>query len=404
MKKKGVLSVLLIVTTCVFAIDTGADQQPEKRVMNFLAVMNLNCGTVVNKENCAALTDIIIEELVRMKKYKVIDRANRDKILSEVGFQMTGCTDSSCTVEAGRILGVGKIVVGTITKIGETYLISLQLVNVETAEVEIATRETCQKCELDNLINTAANAARKLMGEEPAPSASTTQPPSQPQTPTVKPGEMVRVPAGEFIMGSDSGETDEKPVHRVYLDEYFIDKYEVTNEQYNQCVSAGSCSANGKFNSFTDPQQPVVGVDWNQADTYCKWAGKRLPTEAEWEKAARGTDGRTYPWGEGIDCSRANYGDCKHGKTKPVGSYPSGASPYGAMDMAGNVWEWCADWYGYYQNSPNRNPTGPGSGQSRVLRGGSWIATPDHLRSSDRVLTNPTSWNYFSGLRCVRTQ
>jgi formylglycine-generating enzyme required for sulfatase activity len=211
---------------------------------------------------------------------------------------------------------------------------------------------------------------------------------------------MVRVPAGEFTMGSDSGRAVEKSVHRVYLDEFYIDKYEVTNEQYGQCVSAGPCSPNSKYDGFTDPRQPVVGVDWNQATTYCSWAGKRLPTEAEWEKAARGTDGRTYPWGEGIDCSRANYGDCKHGKTKPVGSYPSGASPYGAMDMAGNVWEWVADWYdaNYYQSSPNRNPTG----QYRVLRGGSWDFNFRNVRTSLRFWVNPT-YRYLSfGFRCVR--
>ena len=205
-------------------------------------------------------------------------------------------------------------------------------------------------------------------------------------------------------MGSNSGDADEKPVHRVYLDEFFIDKYEVTNEQYNQCVSAGPCSPNNKYDGFTDPRQPVVGVDWNQASTFCSWAGKRLPTEAEWEKAARGTDGRTYPWGEGIDCSRANYGDCGHGKTKPVGTYPSGASPYGAMDMAGNVWEWVADWYDakYYQNSPNRNPTGPSSGLSRVLRGGGWYFSPLNLRVAYRLGLNPTDRGSNVGFRCVR--
>ena len=220
-----------------------------------------------------------------------------------------------------------------------------------------------------------------------------------------KGGEMVRVPAGEFIMGSESGNSKEKPVRRVYLDEFFIDKYEVTNEQYNQCVGAGLCSTNHKYEGFTDPQQPVVGVDWNQASAYCAWAGKRFPTEAEWEKAARGTEGWLYPWGEGIDCSRANYGDCKNGKTKNVGSYPSGASPYGAMDMAGNVWEWTADWYdaNYYKSSPNRNPTGPGSGQYRVLRGGSWRDLPTDLRASYRLWDYPGDRGKLFGFRCART-
>ena len=160
------------------------------------------------------------------------------------------------------------------------------------------------------------------------------------------------------------------------------------------------------FYGFTGPQHPVVGVDWEQADTYCKWAGKRLPTEAEWGKATRGSDGRTYPWGEIIDCSRANYDECKNRGTKPVGSYPSGVSPYGAMDMGGNVWEWVADWYdaNYYQKNNNRNPTGPFSGAYRVLRGGSWGAVPYYLQFTTRDWCGPGNRNEYGGFRCARTQ
>ncbi len=400
MKRKIVFSAFFI-TICLFLTGPGVGDQPEKRVMNFLAVMDLKCVKGIGKDNCVLLTNIVIEELVKVKKYTVIDRANRDKILGEVGFQQTGCVEGSCTVEAGRILGVGKIVIGSVNKLGETYFVTLQLVNVETAAVEIAEKSKCKNCKLDDLAETVANAARKLMGQAPLPTSSggTTTPSG------AKGGEMVKVPAGEFTMGSNSGGSDEKPVHRVYLDEFHIDKYEVTNEQYNQCVSAGPCSPNEKFGGFTDPKQPVVGVDWNQASTFCSWAGKRLPTEAEWEKAARGTDGRTYPWGEGIDCTKANYSKCGHKKTKPVGSYPSGASPYGAMDMAGNVWEWVADWYdaNYYNGNPNRNPTGPSSGKYRVLRGGSWIYDPNLLRSSDRNWYDPDYRLGTLGFRCART-
>ncbi len=207
-------------------------------------------------------------------------------------------------------------------------------------------------------------------------------------------------------MGSDNGNSDERPIHRVYLDEFYIDKYEVTNAQYNKCVSAGACGQNTKYDGFTDPQQPVVGVNWSQADTYCSWAGKRLPTEAEWEKAARETDERTYPWGEGIDCSKANYYKCGHKKTKPVGSYPSGAGPYGAMDMAGNVWEWCSDRYDekYYSKGPKRNPTGPASGKYRVLHGGSWNAYPNLLRSSNRTRNDPDNLSSSNGFRCAGTR
>ena len=160
---------------------------------------------------------------------------------------------------------------------------------------------------------------------------------------------MVSVPAGEFWMGCNEQADkrcnfDEKPYHKVYLDAYYIDKYEVTQSEYNECVTTDKCPANRKKDGFTGDRQPVIGVSWEDADTYCKWAGKRLPTEAEWEKAARGTDGRVYPWGNSFDPTRANYAGAL-GKTSEVGSYPSGASPYGALNMAGNVWEWVADWY-----------------------------------------------------------
>jgi len=228
------------------------------------------------------------------------------------------------------------------------------------------------------------------------------------------PMEYVDVPAGEFLMGSTVEQVAaygkectgcdysiEQPQHRVYLDTFQIGKFEVTNRQYMQCVRAGACTGNS-----TDPAKddhPVVSVAWFEADSFCRWNGGRLPTEAEWEKAARGTDGRIYPWGdESPTCDLANYTGC--GKdTKPVGSTPKGASVYGAQDMAGNVWEWVNDWYdgNYYQNSPQKNPTGPDSGEYRVLRGGSWDDESWDLRAASRVRYYPNFRLDFYGFRCV---
>jgi len=243
------------------------------------------------------------------------------------------------------------------------------------------------------------------------------------QTPTITPTpiimlrekdgmEMVYVPAGEFSMGSEEGDSDEKPAHVVSLDAYWIDKFEVSNDQYALCVADGTCSRPSSVKSYRRDSYygnpayddyPVVYVNWNQADAYCRWAGGRLPTEAEWEKAARATDERTYPWGDAAPtCSLANYAGCV-GDTSEVGSYPAGASPYGAMDMAGNVWEWVADWYdsGYYGKSSLQDPTGPASGSSRVLRGGSWLDAGNSVRSADRDGRNPADAYYNLGFRCV---
>jgi len=243
--------------------------------------------------------------------------------------------------------------------------------------------------------------------------------------------EEILIPAGNFQMGCDSlnlfesCSSDEQPLHTVYLDAYNIDKYEVTNARYQACVTDGGCTAPQYVNSSTrspyygDPtyaNYPVSHVTWYQADAFCKWAGKRLPTEAEWEKAARGNiDTRKYPWGNAAPtCATANFYDNVLGffcvfDTDQVGARPAGASPYGVMDMAGNVWEWVNDWYdgGYYSVSPVANPQGPATGSYRVLRGGSWgIGVVSDVRSALRGIKFPGFWNdpVSRGFRCVRSQ
>jgi formylglycine-generating enzyme required for sulfatase activity len=215
-------------------------------------------------------------------------------------------------------------------------------------------------------------------------------------SPLVSPGDvvdakgvvMVHVPAGKFTMGSDM-EDDEKPPHEVYLDAYYIDKYEVTNALYKTCVDTSICKLPIDVRHYNDPlyaNHPVVYVDWQMSQNFCEWRGARLPTEAEWEKAARGTDNRLYPWGDTANCEQANYANCI-GDTTEVGKYKSGASPYGAYDMAGNVWEYVADWYlsDYYQiiESNLFNPQGPNSGDRHVIRGGDWESTTS-IRSAYR--------------------
>ncbi|MFC2028635.1 SUMF1/EgtB/PvdO family nonheme iron enzyme, partial [Chloroflexota bacterium] len=258
---------------------------------------------------------------------------------------------------------------------------------------------------------------------------------------------MVFVPAGDFSMGSNSGEPDERPVHIVYLDAFWIDQTEVTRRMFALFVDdtgyiseaekrgwsytypPGSNSERKETNNMTwrnsvgttssDVDEPVIHVTWNDAQEYCSWAGKRLPTEAEWEKAARGVDSLQFPWGNSFNCHSGNFDSetvvddslIQGGSNcdpfpylAPVGSFPSGSSYYGVMDMAGNVWEFVADWYSqdYYSISPKNNPSGPISGKYRVLRGASW--------NSDILKGIRSTWRDYAlqeysidnvGFRCV---
>ena len=225
--------------------------------------------------------------------------------------------------------------------------------------------------------------------------------------------DMALIPAGYFTMGSNAGSGVERPPHRVWLDAYYIDKNEVTNHQYQEFVKATGHArpAFWEEDRFKAPSQPIVGVSWDDAVAYCGWAGKRLPAEAEWEKAARGgVEGRRFPWGDEGPTGKATFGqDENTGRPTPVGQYPPNG--YGLYDMAGNVWEWCADWYdqNYYRISPERNPKGPDRGQDRVIRGGSWIGSgmpemhDDVLRCAFRRRHPQDNGNDDFGFRCAKS-
>jgi hypothetical protein len=226
---------------------------------------------------------------------------------------------------------------------------------------------------------------------------------------------VVYVPAGEFVMGKDETETsNHSPVHNVTLDGYWIQQTEVTNAMYAFCVSLGVCTPptheTGKPNWYTDPvytNAPVVGVNWNQAETYCEWIDARLPSEAEWEKAARGTDGASYPWGEAEPtCDLLNFEDCLLTPAPEIiRTYPLGASPYNLADTAGNVFEWASDWYAndYYSSSPSSNPSGPSTGEERVVRGSSYLTPTDELNITLRNSLKPEQERADLGFRCVLT-
>ncbi len=266
--------------------------------------------------------------------------------------------------------------------------------------------------------------------DTPLPTATLTPKPTDTPRPTATPtpgigsiqvtpldgATMVFVPAGEFTMGSNDND-DEKPAHQVSLDAFWMDKHEVANALYKKCVDAGKCTAPSEKKSFTHEayygdarynNYPVIYVSWNDANAYCSWAGKRLPTEAEWEKAARGpssaNDRRIFPWGNTFDANLVNSSEGFRGDTVAVDSFPNGASGYGVLNLAGNVWEWVADWYdpNYYANAPRNNPKGPSAGQQRVLRGGAWFFNQLSVRTSLRYSYLPGAGSYLVGFRCVQ--
>jgi len=324
------------------------------------------------------------------------------------------------------------------------------VVQTAIAETEVAELTEIAKVQIAIDQTQAANPT-----ETPIPTATATSIPTATATPPdvgstmtnpVDEAMLMYVPAGEFIMGSENGEINESPVHTVWLDAFWIYQTGVTNAMFEKFVEATGyqtdAEKNGNSNIYkygswdivqgADWQHPmgpdsdlsdlvdhpVVHVSWFDAQAYCEWAGGRLLTEAQWEKAARGTQGKIYPWGDwSVDGKLANYADSNTGfnwsdgnsndgysKTAPVGSYPNGASPYGILDMSGNVYEWVADWYAsdYYQTSPTENPTGPRSGDSRVLRGGGWSGYSYTLRTAYRSVYTPPFKSYeLVGFRCA---
>jgi formylglycine-generating enzyme required for sulfatase activity len=276
---------------------------------------------------------------------------------------------------------------------------------------------------------------------------TTPQPPSPTSPPTIgstqispKDGMVLAyIPEGEFTMGSEDGNFDEKPAHIVFLDAYWMDQNEVTNAMFALFLSELGNQSEGGFtwldvNHYDNfkhigsewipemgfEEHPVIEVTWHGARAYCDWAGRRLPTEAEWEKAARGEEGFIYSWGNDFECKKGNADDEANFdnyvvpdgvgcdgfiQTAPVGSFPGGASPYGLLDMTGNIWEWVFDWYGsrYFQSSPTSNPHGPSSGDSRVIRGGSWSNKVSDLRTTYRGWVNPSLSINDIGFRCALT-
>ena len=355
--------------------------------------------------------------------------------------------------EANRQLALTREAQALATSIAATQTVDAAHMATEEAKQRKATRaarqtEIAKAVKLTQVAALTATAQARPT-DTPVPPTVPPEPPPPPRPDTEN---MVFIPAGEFIMGlfedqvEDAAQSCDReshhsydkclrwhgfasPQHRVYLDDFWIDETEVTNAMFAVFLNAQGNQKEGgenwlvlkdngkkspillqKKNNTWSPKKgyanhPVIYVSWYGARAYCEWVGKRLPTEAEWEKAARSEDGRLFPWGDSEpDCNEAQYDGCD-GKTTRVGSHPAGASPYGVQDMAGNVWEWVADWFDedYYQTSPAQNPTGPSASPEgkRVYRGGAWRAFSNFLISTLRGNDPPTEGTWDKGFRCA---
>ncbi|MFH0871186.1 MAG: SUMF1/EgtB/PvdO family nonheme iron enzyme [bacterium] len=403
------LSLLLFLATSSFSAE-----RPAKivRAADYLAVFDLEITGQVDRAITRPLSENIRSEVIRSGKYKVMERSQMDKVLKEQAFQMTGCVAKECMVEAGQLLGVGKIIIGSLGLVGRTYHLSLSQVNVETGETEQMAVETC-KCEVDELIESSGRAARRLMGEvaEPPPNtagagtATTTAAPSLPSGKTYRDRttgmELVLIPAGRFTMGSPASESgrnsDEGPQHEVQITRpFYLGKYEVTQAQWRAIMGNNPSGFQGCDDC------PVEQVSWNDIQEFIRRlnekagrTGYRLPTEAEWEYACRAGSQTAYSFGDDPGSLEwfAWYSKNSDSKTHPVGQKRPNA--WGFHDMQGNVWEWCQDWHGNYASGLVSDPTGPGSGSDRVIRGGSWYLDPGYLRASSRYGFRP-SYRYAS--------
>ncbi len=357
-------------------------------------------GAGADASLATAATAILASSLTHSPKLQVIEEAMLKTVMERQGLNASdACDDTSCQVEVGKLVKAQKLIAGDLVKFGSKYMLSLKLIDVQTGRTEFSTEDkcACSEDQIDELVEVAAARVRNHFGEQlpipalpQAPAGGQAFLPAQPSaTPQ---GAQAFLPVQSPKTFQEFHPQGAKGSPMVYVTDFkfYIDKFEVTNQDFQECVTAGACqeSRNKKKlpSGFDAPQQPVAYAYQDDARTYCQWAGKRLPKEQEWQEAAQGTDGREYPWGnQEPNCSLANYGSCAAGTTL-VGSKPAGASPYGALDMAGNVFEWVEE--------------------KNVLRGGCWGFSAASLRVSDPSdrFTFP-SWgrsSYYGGFRCAR--
>ncbi len=407
------LMFMLVFTVASFA--AGKPAQKKDIRDNYVAVFDLATQSV-DSTILRPLTESVRRELVNSGKFKVINKGDMDEILGKQMSDISSCVTGQCTgiVEAGQLLDVGKVIIGSINLVGKTYYLSLSLIDVKTGNIERVSEDIC-KCEVDQLIEASKRVTKRLMGEklpEDHPemmSSASSMPAKTGGEASAENMEFVLVKGGCYKMGDSFGDgyIDERPVHEVCVNDFYIGRYDVTQGQWKEIMGNNP----SEFDLCGD-NCPVENISWNDAQAFIEKLkqriGKnfRLPTEAEWEYAAK-SGGKNEKWAGVSNESElgkyAWYDADSGGNTHPVGQKKFNG--LGLYDMSGNVWEWCQDFYdeNYYKNSPKNNPTGPDSGTNRVLRGGSWFNGAGYTRTEKRLSIIPDYRDGNDGFRLVRT-
>ena len=324
---------------------------------------------------------LLEEELGKSGKFDLVERNRVKEVVEEVAFQQSGLTDQGSAVEIGKHLNVDQLIFVQTHRIYPDYELTLKVVDVASNRI-LRVEKTSLGQKTPEIRTAVRKLARRLIALSSLFSSV----------------EMAFIPSGTFLMGSDRGLADERPPHRISINTFYLDRYEVTHIAFQEfLVTQGK----KKRADLKDPDHPATMVSWTEASAYCRAQGKRLPTEAEWEYAARGDQNRAYPWGKATpSLALARF---QTRGTLPADSLPAGATPDGVHHLAGNVAEWVQDWYdpGYYAASPAANPTGPPAGDYRVARGGSWNQLADEIRPTARAYHNPDKGTGDIGFRCA---
>jgi len=404
--------IIIFLLQSGFALSQNqAEEKPRIAVLPF-ADTNEQSKTAGYGE---AVSRMLMTGIINGTVFRIVERAKIEMIMNEQKFQISGAVNAETAKRIGELYSVDYLLFGSVAKFGYTIESDIRLVDTESGEAMLAENasansESTLRSMVQELVRKIENRYRLKIQPPVVPPVVSIQPAIEPKPFPPRFGStegMVLIPAGQFTMGSTASDAshNEKPAHTVYVNAFYMDVIEVTNRQYKLFLDATGHKKPAYWdnNRFNKPDLPVVGISWEDAQAYAAWSGKRLPTEAEWEYAARGgLQNAKFPWGDDEAKGRACYGKSyMHGIPENVSSYPPNG--FKLFDMVGNAGEWCSDWYREdgYKDAQSNNPTGPEKTLSKVVRGGSWYEDDYFLRCSARKGISPGSYSNAVGFRCV---